>query len=379
MNVIYAKKLFDGEQWLDGRYVTIKDGVIASVEDFTTAAQQEIEPVECLAPGYIDVHINGGGGVLFNDTPSIESLKTMVQVHAKYGTVAMVPTLISDNYQVMALAHQTVKKALEQNTPGILGVHYEGPYLSPERKGVHNEHQLRKPMLEKFEPLLDIATNAKVMVTLAPEQVPEGFIEWLVNQQVIVCIGHSAAGYEEAMTAVEQGARGFTHLFNAMSPLTSREPGVVGAGLNSADQTWCSLIADGHHIHPASMAIAVKAKGTDRILLVTDAIHCLGSDLDELEFLGKKVFRHKGKVTTADGTLAGSDLDMATAVRNAISLIGVTPSEALQMASLRPAEFLQLDDRLGRIQVGYQASLVALDENYFVQSTWIDGQKIWQL
>lgn len=374
---VFAKRLFDGEHWLTNQLVTFKGQMIESVESATMPTNGEIERLDVLAPGFIDVHVNGGGGALFNHTPTIEALARMVAVHAQFGTVAMMPTLISDDYDVMSQAHHAVCQALEQNMAGILGMHYEGPYLNPIRKGVHNESKLRKPTEGTLSTLLNVSRSGKLMVTLAPEQVPEGFIEWLVSEGAIVCIGHSAASYDQARQAVMSGVRGFTHLFNAMTPLVSREPGVVGAALQTDLPTWCGLIADGHHVHPAAMRVAIAAKGSEHMLLVTDAIQSVGSDEKEMPFLGKKVRRSEGKVTTEDGTLAGSDLDMATAVRNAISLIGRTPAEALQMASLRPAEFLGLEHQFGRIKPGYRASLVALNEDFVVKATWIDGQKVW--
>lgn len=375
--VIFAKQMFDGENWFSNQEVTFKDGLIESIVSKTEPSTSKTDIVDLLAPGFIDVHVNGGGGALFNHTPTLAALERMVAVHAQFGTVAMMPTLISDDYEIMSQAHQTVCQALKQNVAGILGLHYEGPYLNPIRKGVHNESKLRKPTEGTLSTLLDVSRSGKLMVTLAPEQVPEGFIEWLVSEGAIVCIGHSAASYDQARQAVMNGARGFTHLFNAMTPLISREPGVVGAALQTDLPTWCGLIADGHHVHPAAMRVAIAAKGCEHMLLVTDAIQSVGSDEKEMPFLGKRVLRSEGKVTTEDGTLAGSDLDMATAVRNTISFIGRTPAEALQMASLRPAEFLGIDHHFGRIKPGYRASLVALTEDFIVKATWIDGQKVW--
>ncbi|MBJ7550546.1 N-acetylglucosamine-6-phosphate deacetylase [Marinomonas ostreistagni] len=376
MSKIFAKRLFDGENWLTNQQVTLFGKVIESITAMDQAADGA-QSVEVLAPGFIDVHVNGGGGALFNHTPTLAALQRMVEVHAQFGTVAMMPTLISDDYEIMSQAHQTVCQALNEEMGGILGLHYEGPYLNPVRKGVHNESKLRKPTEGKLAELLDVSRLSKLMVTLAPEQVPEGFIEWLTSEGAIVCIGHSGATYEQARQAVASGAKGFTHLFNAMTPLVSREPGVVGAALQTDTPTWCGLIADGHHVHPATMRVAIAAKGCEHMLLVTDAIQSVGSDKQEMAFLGKKVLRSNGRVTTEDGTLAGSDLDMATAVRNTVTLIGRTEAEALQMASLRPAEFLGIDKEFGRIRAGYRSSLVALTDDFFVTSTWIDGQKIW--
>jgi len=373
VTVLFAKRLFDGENWLTNQQVTLKGDVIESIITADVPSSDKVQQVAVLAPGFIDVHVNGGGGSLFNHTPTLEALERMVLVHAQFGTVAMMPTLISDDYEIMSQSHQTVCQALKEKMSGILGLHYEGPYLNPIRKGVHNESKLRKPTENKLSSLLEVSQFGKLMMTLAPEQVPDGFIEWIVSEGGIVCIGHSAATYEQARQAVKSGARGFTHLFNAMTPLVSREPGVVGAALQTDLLTWCGLIADGHHVHPATMRVAMAAKGCEHMLLVTDAIQSVGSHEKEMAFLGKKVLRSDGRVTTEDGTLAGSDLDMATAVRNTISLIGRTPTEALQMASLRPAEFLGIDDHFGRIKPGFRASVVALDDDFFVQATWIDG------
>ena len=381
MKILRVNRLFDGDVWHLNQEVVIEGQRVLSVIDAPARefeADANVHVVDTLVPGFLDVHVNGGGDALFNHAPTLASLATMVQVHAQFGTVAMMPTLISDDYSIMSAAHQTVCEALTQQASGILGIHYEGPYLNPMRKGVHNEDKLRSPTEDKLAHLLQLPAGGKLMVTLAPEKVPQGFVEWLVEQQAIVCIGHSAATYEQAMSAVNSGARGFTHLFNAMSPLTSREPGVVGAALQTGQATWCGLIADGHHVHPAVMKVALAAKGCERMLLVTDAIQSVGSMESELAFLGKKVIRSAGKVTTEDGTLAGSDLDMATAVRNAIRLVGVDETNALQMASLRPAEFLGLEHEFGRIKADYRASMVALDSDYYVQKTWIDGQLVWQ-
>jgi len=381
MTRFLVNKLFDGERWLKHQVVEIEGQRIkrisprASHDDGIDLDGIEVDK---LVPGFIDVHVNGGGGALFNHEPSLVSLNTMIQVHAQYGTVAMMPTLISDDFSIMSAAHKVINQAIESEMPGILGIHYEGPYLNPVRKGVHDEGKLRSPTEDKVASLLSLPESGKLMVTLAPEQVPADFVSWLVAQDAIVCIGHSAATYEEAMAAVNNGARGFTHLFNAMSGLTSREPGVVGAALQTGHDTWCGLIADGHHVHPAVMKVALAAKGSERVMLVTDAIQSVGYDASEMALLGKKVIRHQGKVTTEDGTLAGSDLDMASAVRNAVKLIGLDEASALQMASLRPAEFLGLDEEFGRIQVGYRASLVALDDDLFVQQTWIDGEIAYQ-
>jgi N-acetylglucosamine-6-phosphate deacetylase len=210
-------------------------------------------------------------------------------------------------------------------------------------------------------------------VTLAPERVELPVIRRLATAGVVVSAGHSMADYDTVQEASRNGLRGFTHLFNAMPPLAGRSPGIVGAALDS-QETWCGLIVDGHHVHDASLRIAIAAKGAHRLMLVTDAMSSVGSDLTQFDLLGRTISRSKGRLTTADGTLAGSDLDMASAVRNAMVRLGVPLPTALQMASLSPAAFLRLDHELGRIAAGYRASLVLLDEHLTVRNTWIDGQ-----
>ena len=190
---------------------------------------------------------------------------------------------------------------------------------------------------------------------------------------MLVCAGHTAGDYDTMMEAVRHGLRGFTHLFNAMPPLAGREPGPVGAALDSRD-TWCGLIVDGHHVSDASLRIAIAAKGTERMMLVTDAMSVTGTDLDSFDLHGRTIYRRDGRLTTEDGTLAGSDLDMASAVRNSVERLGLALPDVLRMASLVPASFLRLDHELGRIAPGYRADLVLLDDSLQVRQTWIDGK-----
>jgi N-acetylglucosamine-6-phosphate deacetylase len=333
---------------------------------------------QLLVPGYIDTQVNGGAGVLFNNNPSATGIAKIGQAHRKYGTTGFLTTLISDDTSVMQQAIEATRTALANETPGCLGIHLEGPYLNIVRKGVHCESKITAADQQALQLLKQLACIGSSMVTLAPEVLPNGFIQTLSQAGVTVSIGHSNASYEVAQAALTDGVSGFTHLFNAMSPLTSREPGVVGAALNDAN-SWCGVIVDGHHVHPCTLNIAIAAKnnvksGKGKIMLVTDAVHTVGVNGDTFNLAGKEVFRVAGKVTTAEGTLAGSDLDMASAVRNTVDMLGLPLEEALRMASLYPAQFLGIEQKLGRIQPGYQADLALLDSDLNVINTWIKGK-----
>ena len=328
-----------------------------------------------LAPGFIDVHVNGGAGELLNHQPNAKSLQTIAQAHRQYGTTAFLPTLITDTWVQMVNAVAAVRAAVELGVPGILGIHLEGPYLNEERKGVHPPTRIRVPtsyedLSSLFEPFPDHLIK---LMTLAPEQVNPDFIHRLTADGMIVSAGHTAASYEQMQEALAKGVRGFTHLFNAMTPMTSREPGVVGAALDH-DDSWCGLIVDGHHVHPVTLRQAIKAKARGKMMLVTDAMHTVGEGAGRFDLMGRPIVSKNGKVTTLDGTLAGSDLDMASAVRNTVYKVGLELEEALRMASLYPAQFLKLDRQMGKIAPGYQADLVLLDEHLMVQNTWIKGE-----
>lgn len=367
-------KIFDGTHILEGRAVVIENGRIRAVShEKDLGAGIETHRIEgLLAPGFIDVQVNGGGGVLFNDIRSTDGLRTIAEAHRRYGTVGLLPTFITDTRSCMAEAVEAMRQALAACIPGILGIHLEGPFINPERKGVHNADYMR-PMEEEDLRILTSLSEGRTLVTLAPERNSMEAIKHLAEAGVLVCAGHTAGDYATIMEACRHGLRGFTHLFNAMPPFAGREPGPVGAGLDSIG-TWCGLIVDGHHVSDAALRIAIAAKGTAGMMLVTDAMSVTGTDLESFELHGRTIYRKDGKLTTADGTLAGSDLDMASAVRNSVNRLGLGLPDVLRMASLNPAAFLRLDHELGRIAPGYRASLVLLDDSLNVQQTWIDGQ-----
>lgn len=324
-----------------------------------------------LVPGFIDCQVNGGGGALFNDDPSVATLRRIGRAHRAFGTTGFLPTLISDTPDVMRAAIDAVRKAIEAGEPGILGIHLEGPLLSPARPGVHDPAKFREPDAE----LLDLVSSLKVgrtVLTLAPERVPPAVIRELARRGVILCVGHTTADYATTRAAFDAGIRGVTHLFNAMSALQSREPGVVGAALED-DRAWCGVVVDGHHVHPASLRVAVAAKPAGKIFLVTDAMPPVGAADSTFHLGSERVRCENGRCVTEAGVLAGSCLDMARAVRNAVTMLGLPVEEAARMASTYPATFLGLHGDRGRIAAGSCADFVALNDDLSVHEVWCSG------
>jgi len=325
-----------------------------------------------LLPGFIDIQVNGGGGVLFNDSPTVDAIRQIGRAHRRFGTTSFMPTLISDDLDVVASAIAAARGAIEARVPGVLGIHIEGPFLNVERKGVHNPAKLRELDTSAVGLLTSLGTG-RTIVTLAPEMTQPEIIQKLAAAGIIVSAGHTNATYAQVVAALHHGLTGFTHLFNAMSQLTGREPGVVGAALENLD-SWCGIIVDGEHTAPVVLRLALRCKPASRFMLVTDAMPSLGTDARSFKLQGRNITVSGSVCLDEDGRLAGSNIDMASCVRNAVSLLGVPLPEAVRMASLYPAEFLGLSHELGRIAPGYRGNLVLADDKLNVLETWIDGQ-----
>lgn len=364
--------LIDGA-WREGRAVLVEDGRIAAIvaPDALPAGTEIARVSGSLVPGFIDTQVNGGGGVLFNDAPTVEGIAAIAAAHRRFGTTGLLPTLISDDLSVIRRAVAAVDAAIEAGVPGILGIHIEGPFLNVERKGIHSADKIRVLDEEGFGVLTGLR-RGRTLVTLAPERTSPEMVRRLVDAGLIVSAGHTNATYEQAVAAIEAGLTGITHLFNAMSPLGSRRPGVVGAALE-ADGVTCGIIVDGHHVSPATLRLALRCKPRDRVMLVTDAMPSVGSDASEFVLQGSRILVRDDLVTDEAGTLAGSNLDMAGAVRNAVSMLGVTLEEAVAMASSVPAAFIGLADT-GRIAPGLRADLVLLDDTLAATASWIAGE-----
>lgn len=368
--------LFDGDAVLPDSALLIENGKIA---DIVPAGKPptDVEIVDVaghlLAPGFIDLQVNGGGGVLFNDVPTIDALQTIVGTHRSYGTTGCLPTMITDGSDVMRRGIEAVEQALSGQCPAVLGIHLEGPHLNTGYRGVHDGSRMRALDDDAFR-LLCSLKSGRTLVTLAPETVPSEMIGRLRDAGVIVFGGHSAATYEETQQAIAAGLSGFTHLFNAMSPLTSRAPGMVGAALDDAD-SYFGIIADGFHVHPATLRVAVRAKAPGKVCLVTDAMPTVGSTDKTFTLYGETISAVDGRCVTADGTLAGSDIGMIDAVRNIVRFGGVDRDEALRMASTYPAKALGIENSLGYLRPGYRADLVELDDDLNVVQSWVCGER----
>jgi N-acetylglucosamine-6-phosphate deacetylase len=376
MLALTGARVFTGERFLDDYAVLLDSDRVAGVAP-TSEISPDVPREELsggvLAPGFVDAQVNGGGSLLFNATPDVSTLTRMAAAHARHGTTAMAPTFITDTATRMRAAIEAVRAATAADTPGIAGLHLEGPFLSIARKGAHDPAVIRPITDADVDEILGIGITP-LLLTVAPENTPQHLIHRLAEGGVIVSLGHTDCSYETAMAAAEAGARGVTHLFNAMSQLQHRNPGMVGAALDHG-ALWVGVIADGIHVHPAALRAALRAKRRPaRLFLITDAMPPAASAQDMFVLNGRTVVRRNGMLTLEDGTLAGSDLTMDAAVSFAVRHLHVALDEALRMASLYPAQFLGLDDR-GRIAAGCRADLVLLDATLAVRKVWIGGQE----
>lgn len=374
LHAIIADFVFDGATIHRNSAVLIDDSQIAAVtpRDEVSASVDVFEAPKgaWLAPGFIDAQVNGGGDCLFNADPTPEGLAKIVAAHRRFGTTALLPTLITDTDEVMAAALSAVETMLPQE-PGILGIHLEGPFLSPDKPGVHRRDLIRRPEPHHLR-MLASSKKGVWLVTLAPEVAPAGFIAALLAAGAKVSLGHSMATYAQTRAAMAEGLTGFTHLFNAMRPLTAREPGPIAAALESPN-AYYGLIVDGEHVAPAMLGLAIR--GVGHPMLVTDAMPPVGGCRHEFVLQGEAITVREGRCVTPDGVLAGSSLDMASAVRNCVRLLGLPLERALRLASAEPADFLGVGHFLGRLAPGYRADIVALNPaDLSVVATWVAGR-----
>ncbi|WP_136656562.1 N-acetylglucosamine-6-phosphate deacetylase [Nitratireductor sp. XY-223] len=379
-SAIYAPAIFDGSTWHAHAAVLYgADTVTGIVPASRLPDSLPVTRLETgmIVPGFVDLQVNGGGGVLMNDDPSVEAIETMCRAHSRFGTTALLPTLITDTPERTQQAIDAAAAALQRAVPGCLGLHLEGPHLSQARRGAHDAGLVRPAGEEDMERLLSAGKQiGNLLVTVAPEAVTAAQVALLSAAGIKVSLGHSDAGRGTASEMVSAGATLFTHLFNAMSPLGHREPGMVGAAL-SEPSVYAGLIADGIHVDPASMGIAVRGKqGPGKIFLVTDAMSTIGSDLTEFTLNGRTVYRSNGRLTLKDGTLAGADIDMIASVRVLVGQVGLDLSEALRMASLYPARAMGIDASHGRIGEDTRADFVHLSDALAVERVWIGGSQV---
>lgn len=362
---IVSAEIFDGVALHDDSALLIEQDTVQGIAPTDAIpAGYEVDRVagSTILPGFVDLQVNGGGGLMFNDATTVDGLRTIAEANASTGTVALLPTLITDTPERTRAAIDAVEAAIRAGVPGIVGLHLEGPHLSVARKGAHDPSLIR-PMEKADEALLIDAAQRlpTLMVTLAPETVRPDQIARLVQGGVVVSLGHSDCSYDQARAAFAAGATCVTHLFNAMSPLGHRAPGLVGAALVTGGVS-AGLIADGIHVHTASMQAALAAKrGPGRVFLVTDAMATLGSDIDAFSLNTRRVLRRDGRLTLEDGTLAGADLTFPAALRVVIDRVGIDRASAYAMATEAPAALLRARGGLGRIAAGEPLNAILLD------------------
>jgi len=371
---IVAGRIFDGRRWHRESAVLIEGGCIRGLVPRGDVPgdwpQRRLSPDTILAPGFIDLQVNGGGGVLLNDDPTPEAMRAIARAHRRYGTTGCLPTLITDTREQTQKAIAAARTAA--GCDGVLGVHLEGPFISPARPGVHRPDRITQASMDDLEWLADLGRAGASLITLAPECAPSGFVRGLTSAGVRVSVGHSEATAKTVLRAVDEGLSGVTHLFNAMPPLAGRSPGIIGAALAEPRLT-AGIIVDGIHVDPISVRAAVAAKGADGIALVTDGMPTVGAATDRFQLMGRTITLAEGRLTAEDGTLAGAHLDMASAIRNAVRLADVPLEDALRAASLTPARFLGLDHQWGQLIPGARADIVALTPDLDLIATWLDG------
>jgi len=380
---ITGARIFDGLLWHDGQSLLLDGGTVTGIlpENDLPAGTETIDARgQLLVPGFIDLQVNGGGGVMLNDRQDADAIRTICAAHAQFGTTALLPTLITDTFEVRARAISGGRQAKAENVPGFLGLHLEGPHLSVARKGAHDPALIRPMDQADLDAMLACAgVFDAMMVTVAPENTTAARVKALADAGLIVSLGHTDTGYKTVVEYAMAGARTVTHLFNAMSPLGHREPGVVGAALDIGS-LYAGIIADGFHVDPVSMSVALRAKtGPGRIFIVTDAMSTIGSDQISFLLNGREIFRKDGRLTLADGTLAGADIDMLSSVRFAHEKLNLPLDEAIRMASAYPADAVGIASRKGRLLPGLDADFVLLTDRLEMASTWIGGKRVFQV
>jgi N-acetylglucosamine-6-phosphate deacetylase len=369
-----ADRVLLAEGFVPAMNVLVANGLVIDIcSDSRRPPEARLQVIEGdLVPGFIDLQVNGGDGVLFNDHPDLEGIRRIAAAHRRAGTTGLLPTVISDDLQIVAEAIRATDAAIAAGVPGVLGRHIEGPFINVAKRGIHAAEKIQT-LDDRAVELLCSARFGRTLVTLAPEQVPAGTIRELVRRGVIVAAGHTLASYAQLEAARQEGLHGFTHVFNAMTPLGSREPGAVGAAADF-DECWASVIADGEHVHAASLRLMLKAKGAQRLALVSDAMPPIGTSARSFMLQGSEINVSGGRCTDQRGTLAGSMLDMASAVQRASELMRVGRAVAVRMATSTPASVLGLAHDRGTIAAGYRADLVWLSADGEVRGVWVAGE-----
>src|ERR1700688_604541 len=375
-SAISADRIFDGYRWHNNAVILIDREVVQCIapRDQTSGdwPTEVMPPGTMLAPGFIDLECRGGGGVLLNDEPTLDAMRAIARAHRRYGTTSCLPALISDTRAKATAAIAAAK--LQAGTDGILGLHLEGPFINRSRRGIHRGDCILAATREDLDWLGELSAVGSSMVTLAPECVPAGFVEALAASGIRVSVGHSEAAPDTLIRAIDEGLSGVTHLFNAMPAMSAREPGIVGVALTD-ERLTAGIILDGIHVDPIVVRAAFTAKDAGNIALVSDAMPTVGTEQDHFELMGRQILLRHGRLVSENGTLAGAHLDLASAVKNAVTLVGIPLDDALRAASLVPARFLGIEHHRGTLSAGARADIVALTTDLDVLTTWIAGSR----
>ncbi|QEO57383.1 N-acetylglucosamine-6-phosphate deacetylase [Francisella marina] len=376
MKILTNCKIYSGLEILDNHSIVMNGQTIqdiihnSNIKDYSDYEIIDLKG-ENIAPGFIDLQVNGFGGFLLNDDVSEDCLKGIFESSKKYGATTVLPTLITTSDENILKALKLVRDYKDKYQYNIPGLHLEGPYISRTKKGVHNIDHVRGPDSKIIDTIIEYADCVKIL-TLAPEVCDSSTIKKLANAGITVSLGHTNATYEEAFNGIESGITMATHLYNAMSGYQGRNPGAIGAVLNSSN-VYAGIIADGFHLDYSSLEVAKKLL-KEKLILVTDAAAPAGTDMEEFVFEGAVVYHKNGKLTTADGTLGGSALTMMGAVKNTVENTFIPLDEALRMASTYAAESINLGNLLGKIKSGYIANLVIFDNSYNISKVVDKGE-----
>lgn len=364
--------IYTGKSVITNHAVIIENNKIKCIEA-NSSVNKKIKKIDLnganLCPGFIDLQINGCGGVMFNNNISQETLTIMQSANLKSGSTSFLPTLITTSDKDMLTALQVVRNFLVKTPNEVLGLHLEGPFLSLQKKGIHRSEFIRKPDMKMID---HICANADIVkkITIAPENTPTTIIKKLSDAGIVVSIGHSNATYAQAKAAIDNGATFATHLFNAMSPVTGREPGMVGAIYDN--NIYAGIIVDGFHVAYENIRISKKIMG-EKLILVTDATAPASADIDQFDFVSTTVYYKDGKCFGEDGTLGGSAVTMIESIEQCVKYVGIELDEAIRMATLYPAKAISEDDKLGSIEAGKIANLTVFNNDYEVTATVVNG------
>lgn len=373
--IFVGADLFDGERIIKDHALVIEDGFIKALVPFSERPHDS-EIIDLaggiLSPGFIDIQVNGGGGTLLNENPTPEGIGAIADAHRRFGTTALLPTVITDHQKIIDDALQATRIAREKRSD-ILGIHVEGPFIDVAKKGAHPANHVR-PLTDADIHHLAKARSGVLLLTVAPNKVTPDQITALTRAGIHVSLGHSNATDREAKAAIDAGARAVTHLFNAMSQCEGRAPGLVGAAL-ADPRVICGLIADGHHVAPTAILAALAAKGAKGIALISDAMPSAAGGPDHFTLQGRVVRRQNKKLTLDDGTLAGADITMLDAVQYMLSL-GVPLADTLKMATQTPARLIGLEDKIGALRPGYPADFVHLGPDHRLLGVFYGGKRL---